>query len=519
MPRLCLLVLSVLSLGSGCASWETTRRELVMPINELIHVDYPAALAAKDASKLETLHAPGLALDLNESLLSPFEWIDRARCAIREVRQSEDHAARQRAYCEVRLDGVATDGFDLGLEETQVLDCERRDGRWRIVAREVTSRREVRDQGTSFRDETAERGLTFLNRSRGVIDRNGVIQRYPGSSGLGAGDVNGDGADDLLLVAGGRLSLFLNRDGRFEDVSNAWGIEAPETGECRSAYFADVDNDGDADLFVGMLNAENLLFRNDGERFHLVPESVSGLTSSQETTSACFADFDGDGNLDLYVANGRNLSVHAPEPVYNAKNGTANQLFRGHGDGTFEDVTDAAEVGDTGWALGCAIADVDLDGDVDLYVANDFGFDVLYRNNGDGTFDDVTEEVGITFRNASMSADFGDVNGDGYPDVFASGMASNSRWIMTHAGFPLPAPFIINLLLPDEVIKVMWEMFHGNRLYLSQGDGTYREAGVETGTDYQQWGWGSIFLDYDNDGLLDIYGTNGFWTGDRKEEA
>jgi hypothetical protein len=380
--------------------------------------------------------------------------------------------------------------------------------------------REVEADGAPrFEEEAGTRGLVFANRSRGVTDREGVPRIYHPGTGLSARDVDGDGLEDLLLVGGGDLRLFHNKGGRFRDETAARGIVTPPQGECRCGIFGDVDGDGDPDLFVAVVEGDDLLFLNDGDgRFEQVPLAERGLSSTRQATGACFADFDRDGDLDLFVACGMNLMQVEPDPIYDAKNGTANRYYRNLGGGRFEDATEEAGVGDPGWALACTTADVDQDGDTDLFVANDFGRDMLYRNRGDGTFEDASDEAGLTYRTSSMSADFGDLNGDGLPDLLVSGMGSNSRWIVRMPGFPARGPFPISLLLRTQILDTMWEMLHGNRFFLSQPSGVYAEASAARGIHDQEWAWGSVWFDVDNDGDLDCYGVNGFWSGDEPDD-
>lgn len=189
-----------------------------------------------------------------------------------------------------------------------------------------------------------------------------------------------------------------------------------------------------------------------------------------------------------------------------------------NGDGTFTDRTVEAGVGHTGWALAVATADYDLDGDTDIFVGNDVGFDVLYRNRGDGTFDDVAVESGIAFRGSTMSAAWGDLNGDGYPELFAPAMDSNSRWMIDQPGFPAPAPWLARLFIRPIILGILKEMLYGNRFYLNQGDGTFREAADELGVRRSGWAWSGLFLDYDNDTQLDLYCINGFISGEKKDD-
>ncbi|HVR73657.1 MAG TPA: VCBS repeat-containing protein, partial [Planctomycetota bacterium] len=224
------------------------------------------------------------------------------------------------------------------------------------------------------------------------------------------------------------------------------------------------------------------------------------------------------GHLDLYIVNGSNLFRRHPEPIYNALNAVPNALYVSNGDGTFTDRTREAGVGHSGWGLAVTTADYDLDGDTDIFVGNDVGFDVLYRNRGDGTFDDVTQEAGIIYRGSTMSAAWGDLDGDGYPDLFAPAMDSNSRWMTRQPGFPSPAPWFVNLFLRSIVLDILNEMLYGNRLYMNNRDGTFREVADSARVRRNGWAWSGIFLDYDNDGDQDIFCCNGFVSGPERKD-
>jgi len=512
-----------LLLTTACASWEETRTEVVDPVNQLLHRRYPQAFKAQDVAAIASMCAPAVRASVvadAREWLDRFERVDRSLCLIDDATPVDGDWVVE-SDCTLRLDGQTPDGEYVTVEQTREITVKRGgDGEWKITAWGPSGEQFVvrSSEVPSFRSEADLRGLSFQNRSRGVVNRLGVPGIYHAGSGMALGDVDGDGLDDVFLVGGGDLRLFLNTGGEFEDVTEAWGVVTPPEGECRSAVFGDYDDDGDADLWVAILNNENVLFENQGDRFERVPEAESGLSSTGQAICAAFADFDADGDLDLFVANGLDLFAKDPDPVYNAKNAVPNQYFRNRGDGTFEEVTDEVGLGDSGWALGCAISDYDLDGDVDLFVANDFGPDLLWRNEGDGTFEDVTSEAGVDLRGSAMSADWGDVNGDGYPDLYVSGMASNSRWMIRQPGFPIPLSPPFDELLRGFVTEIMWEMFHGNRLYLSQGDGTFREASTKTRTNFLHWAWAAVFFDVDHDGWQDIYGVNGFWSGDEPDD-
>jgi tetratricopeptide (TPR) repeat protein len=251
----------------------------------------------------------------------------------------------------------------------------------------------------------------------------------------------------------------------FEDLAPRYGINKRD-GVGASAW-ADYDDDGDFDLFVTGADSFGALFRNDGETFTDVSREA-GLFHVHSGFSATFSDYDGDGRPDLHIGrDGWNGPMR-------------NSLYRNEGNGTFVELTERAGLEDPGSSFVCAWSDVDRDGDVDLMIANGVtgGGDTnrLYRNDGDGSFTDVTERAGLSERSGiqTIGLTFGDYDSDGWPDLFVSGIGIR------------------------------------NRLYRNRGDGTFEEvaerAGV-AGKDDISGGYVAFFLDYDNDLDLDILKT------------
>jgi VCBS repeat protein len=515
----CLWILAfVLAAAAGCRSWDDVRSEFIDPVNLFLHRDHAKAWQANSLDSVLVLYDPRLAADprlveRKEAVLARFTKIEHAVSIIDGLVQL-DGEDRFRTQILLRLRGEAPGGRRLALEEWSTIVCERMGDGWRITEETLLSQELAYDSRPAFSEEAEARGIDFVPRTRGVMDRFGRMQEYTAGSGLAVGDYDGDGHEDVFLVGGAECRLYRNRgDGTFADVT-AESLSVPPQGEYRAATFVDYDNDGDGDLFLCVLDAPNLLFQNQGNGKFEEVAARAGLVPVFETVDATFADFNGDGHVDLFLANGGNLLRDHPDPPHDALNSTPDTLYMSNGDGTFTDRTAWAGVGHPGWALASSASDYDLDGDVDLFVANDVGRSALYRNRGDGSFENVTVEVGMGFRGSTMSAAWGDVNGDGYPDLFAPGMDSNSRWMIDQPGFPSPAPWYLNLVLRSTILGVLKEMLHGNRLYLSNGDGTFKEVADPSGVRRNGWAWSGLFLDYDNDGLLDISNVNGFLSGE-----
>ena len=249
-------------------------------------------------------------------------------------------------------------------------------------------------------------------------------------TGVAVGDYDGDGRPDLFIVSkdeSGRL--FRNLGGwRFADVTAAAGVGDDSGAWKQGAAFADVNNDGHLDLYVCRFNVPNQLFMNRGDGTFREEAAARGLALADASGMACFADYDRDGWLDVYIQTNLGDFLRNPE-------GQRDRLYRNNGDGTFRDVTDSAGLltqptqghSATWW-------DYNEDGWPDLFVANDFAPpDFLYRNNRDGTFTKATDEVLPHTPFSSMGSDLGDVDNDGRLDLLATDMAGTT-WERTQRG-------------------------------------------------------------------------------------
>ncbi len=351
--------------------------------------------------------------------------------------------------------------------------------------------------------------------------RFGMIRYGPG--GMTAADYDSDGYYDLFVPDGVESRLLRNnRDGTFEDRTASSGLSGLDGGAV--GLFADYDNDGDKDLFVSRTFRQNQLFRNRGDGTFEDVTSTTGLGSECCVTVASWADYNKDGLLDLYL--GRYLDPRDAIPTtFYARNGEPNILYRNNGDGTFTNVTEEAGVGELGLCLGTVFGDYNDDGFPDLYVVNDFGRNTLYRNNGNGTFSDVTVESNTLAYGAGMNASFADYDGDGRLDIYVTNIRSEHAWFaepptiyrymlnsFKQGVWMTDMPLYLEILRQSgfDFVDVFQQMAAGNNLLRNRGDGTFEDVTWDANAAPPGWFWSASFADFDNDGWQEIYAANGW---------
>lgn len=359
-----------------------------------------------------------------------------------------------------------------------------------------------------FTDEAAKAGLTMKNVFGGVDTKKYIIETT--GTGVAIFDYDNDGWPDIFVVNGTTLDAVPssssatnhlyrnNHDGTFTDVTEKAGLR--HTGWGQGVCVGDYDNDGYEDLYVTYYG-KNVLYHNNGNGTFTDVTAKAGVGGTgKEWGSGCaFVDYDRDGKVDLMVATYVNFDLaSAPKPgeradclwkgvpVMCGPRGLAwnsNILYHNRGDGTFEDVTKKAQIDKTNGHYGLSVSTLDYDDDgwPDIYVACDSTSSILYHNNHDGTFTDVAVLAGAAFNEdgmeqAGMGSAIGDYNGDGRLDIFKTNFSDDT-----------------------------------STLYANRGDGTFDDntsaAGLGLNTKYL--GWGTMFLDFDNDGWPDLLLVNG----------
>jgi len=324
-------------------------------------------------------------------------------------------------------------------------------------------------------------------------------------TGIAIGDVDGDGRPDVFAASKNQRSrLYRNLGGfRFEDVTEASGIDdvaASEIGKTESpgggAAFADVNNDGRLDLYLCFVGGPNQLWINQGGGRFEERAAQWGVDVSTASAMGYFADYDNDGRLDLYLATNllqEGNRYDGPQP---------DRLFRNAGD-RFVEVTEQAGISGRGHAHSALWWDYDGDGLLDLYVANDFQeLDRLYRNRGDGTFENVIEEASPRAPYYAMGSDFGDVNGDGRDDFWVADMAPSSRARYKRT---LESHYHVY----QESRSDRTPQYMQNVLLLNLGGGRFADVAALAGLHRTDWTWAARLVDLDHDGRLDAFATNG----------
>lgn len=374
--------------------------------------------------------------------------------------------------------------------------------------------------------DPSETGISFvneLNDDPGGVNNILSFPHYYNGSGVAVGDINNDGQPDIFFAANeGPNRLYLNKGNmRFEDITETSGINKQNKYWSTGAVMADVDGDGWLDIYVCQAgyalypnprHRANMLLINNKDGTFSERAAEFGLDDTNESTSAAFFDYDGDGDLDLYVLNESKYAMVVYEAVFKDLQSKQNlraasgNLFRNDG-GKFINVTEEAGLLRYGFGLGLVVTDINDDGQPDIYVANDYSVpDFMYINNGDGTFTDRIKEKTQQISFFGMGADIADFNNDGLVDIAVVDMAANDHVrdktlmaSMDIQGFW----FFVNTL--GYQYQYMFNSFQ-----LNNGNGTFSNIAALAGLLRSDWSWAALLTDFDNDGYKDYFITTGY---------
>ncbi len=328
-----------------------------------------------------------------------------------------------------------------------------------------------------FEDITFASGVATTHSSSGYSNSN-----YTGGGAVG--DFNNDGLQDIFVISGGNGGvldkLFINNgDGTFTDQAAAWGITAQHKG--KGASVSDFNRDGWLDIYEtsagpssgGATPGHHKLYRNNGDGTFTNVAAAAGVNfthpSTQDGWGSGWGDYDLDGDLDLFVAG-------------SSSGNNGSKIFRNNGDETFTNMTQAI-----GFFSGTPVSMfaftprfLDMDGDwyPEMLLTADFGTSRYFRNNGDGSFTDITFQSGMGQEENGMGGTVGDYDGDGVIDRYVTSIDNDSFWT-------------------------------GNKLYLNLGDHQFDEVAADLGVDDGGYGWGALSVDFNHDGLVDLAETNG----------
>ncbi len=395
----------------------------------------------------------------------------------------------------------------------------------------VSLRPQTGDSETLFESlPSSQTGVDFVNRLDPESPLSFLYHSGMSCGGVAIGDVNGDERPDIYLANGfskNKLYTQSADDFVFEDATKISGAGG-DGGWSTGVAIVDIDNDGDLDIYVCNYVSPNQLFINDGKGKFTDQAAAYKVDFVDASLMPSFADYDLDGDLDFYlvtnrwhdpegfpkkspaqVKNGRpsilpglekhyQITQYGYEPV-----GRPDRLLRNNGDGTFTDVTSEARISGRGDGLSATWWDYNDDGYPDIYVGNDFSIpDKLYRNNGDGTFTNVLDQLVPHSSWFSMGADVADINNDGLFDFLIGDMSSTTHFMeKTSMGAMSSKLFLVENSKPPQYMR--------NALYLNTGASRFMEAAYLTGLAKTDWTWSIKLADYDNDGWTDAFITNG----------
>jgi hypothetical protein len=360
-------------------------------------------------------------------------------------------------------------------------------------------------------------GVTFVNKIPETPEMNILSYQYlHNGAGVSLGDINNDGLVDIFFTANyGPNHLYLNKGNlQFEEIGRDAGVGG-KIGWTTGCTMVDINNDGYLDIYVSRSGdvtpnkRKNILFVNNGDLTFTDRAKEYGLDDAGYSSQAAFFDYDRDGDLDMFMLNhpikpAQSVDFYALTSVRNKDSG--DRLYR-NDNGVFNDISEEAGIigNSIGYGLSVSVGDLNNDGWPDLYVCNDYlERDYLYINNQDGTFAEKAKEVTRHISNFSMGSDMADFNNDGLLDIMVVDMIAEDNYrIKTN----------MSGMNPKKFYKAVDNGFHHqymmNTLQMNNGNGTFSEVSQLAGLTNTDWSWTPLWADFDNDGLKDIFISNG----------
>lgn len=369
-------------------------------------------------------------------------------------------------------------------------------------------------------------GISFSNEMNQDYDINihNYLYLYNGG-GVAIGDINNDGLPDVYFSSSrGNNKLYLNKGGlKFEDITESAGVAA-NSGLKTGITMADVNGDGFLDIFVSRTSMDstkllgNILYINNGNLTFTDKTKEYGLGDKTTCNHVVFFDYDLDGDLDMFMMNHKiNFKESTTIRLQQDKNGKlvrqsfplssheSDRLYR-NDNNHFMNVSKQAGISTSAFSLSATVADINLDGYPDIYVANDFiEPDQIFINNKKGGFEDKSKEYLKHMSQNSMGSDIADFNNDGLPDIVTTDMAAEDPYRYKQ----------LQNLMQYEHYNLLVQYGYGhqvlrNMLQINNGNNTFSDIGQLAGISNTDWSWGTTFTDYDNDGWKDIYISNGY---------
>lgn len=380
---------------------------------------------------------------------------------------------------------------------------------------------EQKNKKTVFKNLNPEQtGIHFSNNiiENDTMNYTTFPYMYMGG-GISIGDINNDGLEDVFFTGNMTSNkLYLNKGNlQFEDISESSGTKGDKSWYTGTTM-VDINNDGWLDIYVCVSGkttpAKNQLFINNKDNTFTEMAALYGLDDSMTSIQSTFFDYDNDGDLDVFVANYPIVPVTMGNKYYKAKMlenkpEQSGHLYRNDGNKSFTDVTRKAGVQNFGLTLGLIASDINNDGWQDLYLSNDFNVpDYFYLNNGDGTFREISQQAMQHTSMFGMGIDIADFNNDTHLDLIQVDMTpSDYKRSKTNMASMSPSSFYeaVDMGLHYQYMQNSLQVNNGSQNGVPNFSEISRLAGIAT-TD---WSWGSLFADFDNDGLKDILITNG----------